>query len=102
MDELSPAPGKPSRQGTGFGRYRGWRIATGLFLPWRIFRLPLPIYLFREQEKLVEEELEKRGLRRLDYADEARRSCVLDNGYAGSHQPSFVVHYATADLQDPS
>jgi hypothetical protein len=23
----------------------------------------------------------------------------LDNGYAGAHTPSFVLHYATADLQ---
>jgi uncharacterized protein YkwD len=53
----------------------------------------------REQEKLVEAQLQKRGLRLLDYADDARRSCVLDNGYSGSHQPSFVLHYATPDLQ---
>ena len=22
----------------------------------------------------------------------------MDNGYAGSHRPSFVLHYATSDL----
>jgi len=53
----------------------------------------------REQEKLVEAQIEKRGLHLLDYTEDARRSCVLDNGYAGSHQPSFVLHYATPDLQ---
>jgi Cysteine-rich secretory protein family len=53
----------------------------------------------REQEKLVKAQLQKRGLRLLNYAEEARRSCLLDNGYAGSHQPSFVVRYATPDLQ---
>lgn len=51
-----------------------------------------------EQEKLVEVQLEKRGLHLLDYTEEARRSCVLDKGYAGSHIPSFVLHYATPDL----
>ena len=47
----------------------------------------------------VEAQLQTRGLRLLNYTDDARRSCVLDNGYAGSHRPSFVVHYATPDLQ---
>jgi hypothetical protein len=54
----------------------------------------------REQEELVEAQLHSRGLRLLNYTDEARRTCTLDNGYAGSHGPSSVVHYATADLQN--
>jgi hypothetical protein len=53
----------------------------------------------REQERLVEAQLQTRGLRLLNYTDDARRSCVLDNGYAGSRQPSFVLHYATSDLE---
>ena len=53
---------------------------------------------FREQEKLVEGQLQSRGLRVLDYTSDARRTCVLDNGFAGNHEPSFVVHYATASL----
>jgi hypothetical protein len=52
-----------------------------------------------EQEKMVDAQLEKRGLNLLDYATDARRSCPLDNGYAGVHPPSFVLHYATHDLQ---
>jgi hypothetical protein len=52
-----------------------------------------------DQEKLVEGQLQKLGLRLLAYSEDARRSCVLDNGYAGSHRPSFVLHYATPDLQ---
>jgi len=52
----------------------------------------------REQEKVVEGQLKSRGLRVIDYASDARRTCALDNGYAGNHQPSFVVHYATPDL----
>ncbi len=51
-----------------------------------------------EQEDRVGAQLQKRGLRLLNYADDARRSCTLDNGYAGSHVPSFVLHYATPDL----
>jgi hypothetical protein len=53
----------------------------------------------REQEELVEAQLQSRGLRLLNYTDEARRTCVLDNGYAGSRRPSFVLHYATANLE---
>lgn len=52
-----------------------------------------------EQEGIVEAKLRSLGLRFLSYTNEARRSCLLDNGYAGSHAPSFVLHYATTDLQ---
>ena len=52
-----------------------------------------------QQEKMVNAQLRTRGLRLLNYINDARRSCVLDNGYAGSHQPSFVLHYATSYLQ---
>jgi len=52
-----------------------------------------------EQEGIVNAKLRSRGLRLLGYTSEARRSCLLDNGYAGSHVPSFVQHYATSDPQ---
>src|SRR5579864_1392816 len=52
-----------------------------------------------EQEGIVNAKLRSRGLRLLDYTSEARRSSLLDNGYAGSHVPSFVLHYATSDLE---
>ncbi len=52
-----------------------------------------------EQEGIVNGQLRSHGLRLLSFTGDARRSCALDNGYAGSHTPSFIVHYATADLQ---
>src|SRR6266851_3973762 len=52
-----------------------------------------------EQEGIVDAQLRSHGLRLLSYTSDARRSCVLDNGYAGNHVPSFVLHYATTDLQ---
>lgn len=52
-----------------------------------------------EQEGIVNAKLRSRGLRLLSNTGDARRSCALDNGYAGSHVPSFVLHYATTDLQ---
>jgi hypothetical protein len=51
-----------------------------------------------EQEGIVEEKLVASGLHMLNYRAEARRSCAMDHGYAGSHTPSFVLHYATPDL----
>jgi hypothetical protein len=41
--------------------------------------------------------LQSHGLHLLDYTEDARRTCTMDNGYAGNHRPSFVVHYFTAD-----
>ncbi|HEY2646730.1 MAG TPA: CAP domain-containing protein [Candidatus Acidoferrales bacterium] len=52
-----------------------------------------------EQEGIVGAKLISRGLQLRNFTSDARRSCALDNGYAGSHVPSFVLHYATADLQ---
>jgi len=48
----------------------------------------------------VAAQLQSRGLRLLNYTDDSRRTCALDNGYTGTHRPSFVLHYATTDLQD--
>jgi hypothetical protein len=62
------------------------------------FSLAVETLTIPEQEKMVAEQLQKRGLRMLNYTDDARESCLLDNGYAGSHRPSFVLHYATAEL----
>jgi len=52
-----------------------------------------------EQEGIVSAKLRSSGLRLLNITSDARRSCLLDNGYAGTHVPSFIVHYATPDLQ---
>jgi len=54
----------------------------------------------QDQERVVAAQLQLRGLRLLNYTDDARRTCALDNGYAGNYRPSFVLHYATADLQE--
>ncbi len=63
------------------------------------FSLAAEILSVNEQEGIVDAELRSRGLRLLSDTSAARRSCAMDNGYAGSHEPSFVLHYATADLQ---
>jgi uncharacterized protein YkwD len=52
-----------------------------------------------EQEQIVGSKLRSHGLKLLNDTNEARRSCVLDNGYSGSREPSFILHYATPDLE---
>jgi len=51
------------------------------------------------QEGIVAAKLRSRGIRPLGDASDARRSCELGKNYVGSHPPSFVLHYSTADLQ---
>jgi hypothetical protein len=63
------------------------------------FSLETPKLSVKEQEAIVNAKLRARGLRLLDYTGDARRSCLLDNGYVGGHVPSFVLHYATPDLE---
>jgi uncharacterized protein YkwD len=53
----------------------------------------------QDQESLVASQLKMRGIRILNYTVDARRTCSLDNSYAGNHEPSFVLHYATPSLQ---
>jgi hypothetical protein len=63
------------------------------------FSLAVGTLSIAEQEGIVAGKLKSRGLRILDAKGDARRSCALDNGYAGSHVPSFVLHYGTPDLE---
>jgi hypothetical protein len=53
----------------------------------------------QEQEKALVAQLQSRGLRLLNYTNDARRTCALNDGYVGTRTPSFVLHYATTDLQ---
>jgi len=63
------------------------------------FSLAVAKLSLAEQEGIVDARLRSRGLQLLSDKTDARRSCPLDNGYTGKHEPSFVLHYATADLQ---
>jgi uncharacterized protein YkwD len=63
------------------------------------FSLAVSALTLAEQEGIVDAKLRSRGLELLSYTADARRSCAMHNGYAGAHQPSFVLHYATTDLQ---
>lgn len=63
------------------------------------FSLAVSTLTLAEQEGIIDAKLRSRGLKLLTYTEDARRSCKMDTGYAGAHQPSFVLHYATTDLQ---
>lgn len=63
------------------------------------FSLETVKFSVEEQEGIVNAQLRRSGLRLLNYTEDARRSCPMDNGYSGSHVPSFVLHYATPDLE---
>ena len=63
------------------------------------FSLAIAELSLAEQEVIVGAKLRSRGLRLLSDNSDARRSCPLNNGYAGTQEPAFVLHYATADLQ---
>lgn len=72
---------------------------NGILFATEDFSLAVEKLSVEEQERIVNAKLRGRGLRLLGYTGDARRSCKLDNGYAGIHVPSFVLHYATPDLQ---
>src|ERR1700739_1818515 len=63
------------------------------------FPLAVENLSWAEKEGIADAKLRSSGLRLLSDNGDARRSCPLDNGYAGAHEPSFVLHYATADLE---
>jgi hypothetical protein len=63
------------------------------------FSLAVGALSLQDQERVVAAQLQSRGLRLLNYTDDSRRTCALDNGYTGTHRPSFVLHYETTDLQ---
>ena len=72
---------------------------NGVIFAVQDFSLAAGTLSVEEQEGIVGAKLKARGLQLLNFTSDARRSCVLDNGYAGSHVPSFVLHYAAPDLQ---
>jgi len=63
------------------------------------FSLAIEKLSLAEQEGIVDAKLRSHGLRLVSDNSDALRSCPLNNGYAGTHEPSFALRYATADLQ---
>jgi hypothetical protein len=51
-----------------------------------------------QQERHVGEPLKARGLRLLPGVEDARKTCALDHGFAGSRRALFMMRYETVDL----
>lgn len=53
---------------------------------------------FTQQEQLVDAVLQGSGLQIMGNTVNARRTCAMDSGYAGTQRPLFVMRYTTPDL----
>jgi hypothetical protein len=51
-----------------------------------------------QQEREVGALLKARGLRLLENAEDARKTCALNKGFAGSRRPLLMVRFESADL----
>jgi hypothetical protein len=50
------------------------------------------------QEEMVAKQLHALGMADVQATDDARKSCAMSNGHAGTRTPYFVMRYTTADL----
>jgi cysteine-rich secretory family protein len=62
------------------------------------FSRAVVVLSIEEQEKRVVGLLASRGLHLLDLANDARKSCELDQDYVGNSKPKYIAHYETPDL----
>ncbi len=53
---------------------------------------------YAQQERQVEQLLVAHGMKVLQDATDARKTCMMSDGYAGSRRPSFTMHYTTTDI----
>ena len=68
-----------------------------LFFDVQDFSIGVPQLSIEEQEGKISSQLTARGMRVVDAALDARKTCELDRGWAGQ-RPATVVRYETADL----
>jgi hypothetical protein len=64
------------------------------------FSRGVPNLTLEEQEREVGAVLRARGLRLGENVSDARQTCALDHGVAGSHPPLYMVRYETVGLGD--
>ncbi len=53
-----------------------------------------------QQERTVASVLAQSGLRVAETTEDARQTCTMSTGYAGSRQPWFIMRYTAASLND--
>lgn len=74
-------------------------LRRGQFYAVEEFAHSVPLLTLVQQETTVAMSLDQAGLEILSNK-EARRTCVLANGYTGEEQPAFVMRYTTGDLSE--
>lgn len=62
------------------------------------FASTVPILTLNQQERTVAGVLTKSGMRVAETTDDARQTCTMSSGYAGSRQPWFIMRYTAASL----
>ncbi len=62
------------------------------------FASTVPILTLNQQERTVAEVIAKSGMLVAKTTDDARQTCIMTNGYAGSRQPWFIMRYTAATL----
>ncbi len=62
------------------------------------FARTVQILTLNQQERTVATVLAQSGMRVAETTDDARQTCTMSTGYAGSRQPWFIMRYTAASL----
>jgi uncharacterized protein YkwD len=62
------------------------------------FASTVKILTLNQQERTVADVLAQSGMRVAETTDDARQTCTMSTGYAGSRQPWFIMRYTAASL----
>jgi uncharacterized protein YkwD len=62
------------------------------------FASTVKILTLNQQERTVAGVIAQSGMRVAETTEDARQTCTMSTGYAGSHQPWFIMRYTAASL----
>jgi len=62
------------------------------------FASTVPTLTLNQQERTVAGVIAKSGMRVTETTEDARQTCTMSTGYAGSRQPWFIMRYTAASL----
>jgi len=64
------------------------------------FSRTVQVLTLNQQERTVAGVLAQSGMRVAETTDDARQTCTMSTGYAGSRQPWFIMRYTAASLNE--
>jgi Cysteine-rich secretory protein family len=64
------------------------------------FARTVQILTLNQQERTVASVLKQTGVRVAETTEDARQTCTMSTGYAGSRQPWFIMRYTAASLNE--